>query len=107
MNHREDDHSKAIRASYALDLYLAFLFRAFLLLGSVALAAILLGGCSVGSDTAAPRPSGSIVGRELPPIGGDDRERAGTWNQIPHGGADEKSGNSPCGPLEINPKART
>jgi hypothetical protein len=107
MNHHRDENSKATRASYALDLYLAFLFRAFLLLGSVALAAILLGGCSAGSDTASSRLGGDIVTRELPPIVEDDGDKARTWNQIPHGGADEKSGYSPCGPLEINPKART
>lgn len=33
-------------------------------------------------------------------ISSRDGSGAKTWNQLPHGGTDEKSNSSPCGPME-------
>lgn len=48
-------------------------------------------GCSRGTNS---------VGPQRPEISLGDGSEHRAWNQQPHGGADEKSNNSPCESLE-------
>jgi len=79
-----------MRDGYHLDLMLSFLARAVLYAGIIGFGAFALGGCSADKDRSRQIDLGVKGAYTLPP--GD---AAGTRNQVPQGGIDEKSGSTP------------
>lgn len=83
------------RASYTLDLLVAYISRTVIYLGFLAFVATYLGGCSTWFNGL---PS-TIEVAALAPITGQG-SASKTWNSKPLGGQNEKSNSAPCGPVE-------
>jgi hypothetical protein len=81
------------RDHYQTDLFLAFLFRAVFAVGLLGFIALQVAGCSADKDRSRAIDLG-VKGSYTP------GEAAGTRNQIPQGGIDEKSGNTPTKPAD-------
>lgn len=72
----------------------SIIYRYFSVVLLVTILSLVLSNCSV--DTGRSNPFGP---GEQKNFSSADPE-LGTWNQTPHGGSDEKSNSSPCGPTK-------
>lgn len=86
------------RDAYMADLVLSGVLRLGLYGGILAILAIVLSGCSISE------PLDLLSGRPKVPQSLTGGDAAGTRNQQPHGGCDEKSGTTPTESLGRFPK---
>lgn len=86
------------RDAYMADIMVGVVVRIGMYCGILAILAIVLSGCSISE------PLDLLSGRPKVPQSLTGGDAAGTRNQQPHGGCDEKSGTTPTESLGRFPK---